>query len=408
MKNLRINSQRLLDRIHSLAKIGALQGGGVKRLALTDEDKAARDRVKKWMIDLGLDVTVDCMGNCVGIRPGEKDGPPVMAGSHIDSVATGGPYDGCLGVLAGLEAVHTLNEAGVTTKHPLAVAFFTNEEGVRFAPDMMGSMAHQGLLDAQDMLKIKGIDGKTVGEELARIGYNGPVPCRTLTPRAYVELHVEQGPVLERENLRIGAVESVQGISWSQITLTGVSNHAGTTPMNLRRDAGLGAARITAFVRDMAVQMGGAQVATVGRLEIQPQMINVVPDRAVLTVDLRNTDDVQLKQAETDLEQFVRDMAKKEGLEAKMKRLARFLPTPFDPNVVDLVEKCAGELGVSARRMPSGAGHDAQSFAPNCPTGMIFVPSVGGISHNIREYTEPGDIALGANVLLQVLLELAS
>ena len=407
ISDLRINKDRLLKRIESLARIGALEGGGVSRLALTDEDKAARDKVKGWMEDLGLEVTVDRMGNCVGIRKGETNGPPVITGSHLDSVATGGPYDGSLGVLAGLEVIQTLNEAGVATTLPVACAFFTNEEGVRFAPDMMGSMAHQGLLDPKDLLKVRGIDGSIVGEELARIGYDGPVPCNTLKPSAYVELHVEQGPVLERENIRIGVVECVQGISWTEIVLTGESNHAGTTPMDMRKDAGVGAARVIAFVRKMAREMGGSQVATVGMLEMEPGMVNVVPNRAVMTVDLRNTDNGRLKQAEKNLDGFLKQIIRQEGIEAKTRRLARFLPTFFDPDVINLVEDCANKLGASTRRMPSGAGHDAQSFAPNCPTGMIFVPSAGGISHNTKEFTKPEDIDLGCNVLLQVVLNLA-
>ena len=292
MNNLRIDIDRLMRRIQELGTVGALDGGGVCRLALSDEDKAGRDLVVKWMKDLGLDVTVDRIGNIVGVRAGEQDGPPVMTGSHVDSVATGGLYDGSLGVLAGLEVVETLNDAGVTTRHPVAVAAFTNEEGARFAPDMMGSGVHQGELSLEESLATVGIDGASVGDELERIGYAGETEVASLTPRAFFELHVEQGPVLEEAGLEIGAVTGVQGISWTEYTITGVSNHAGTTPMRLRHDAGFVAATIATQARAIADDMGENQVATSGVIELDPGLVNVIARSSKVTVDFRNTDEL--------------------------------------------------------------------------------------------------------------------
>jgi N-carbamoyl-L-amino-acid hydrolase len=404
--NLRIDLDRLLGRIHRLGEVGALEGGGVCRLALGPEDKVARDLVVGWMEALGLSTTVDGIGNIIATRPGRRDGPPVMTGSHIDTVATGGLYDGNLGVLAGLEIVETLNDAGLETEYPLAVAVFTNEEGARFAPDMMGSLVFAGGLDLEAALAITGIDGERVGDCLERIGYRGDTPCGGAEVRAFVELHVEQGPVLEAEEITIGAVEKVQGISWSEVTISGVSNHAGTTPMALRRDAGHAAAALACTVRRIAEEIGGDQVGTVGAIMLKPNLINVIANHALVRVDLRNTDEARLQAAEQRLDDFLEEL-RAQGLEVETRRLARFEPVDFDPEVVAAVESTASRLGHSVKRMPSGAGHDAQMLARLCPAGMIFVPSRDGISHNIKEFTEPEDIGAGANVLLQVLLELA-
>ncbi len=407
ISNLKINAGRLHRRLSDLAAIGAIEGGGCARLALSDEDKAGRDLVCGWMRELGLDLTVDGIGNVVGVRPGRQAGPAVMAGSHIDTVRTGGRFDGNLGVLAALEVIETLNEAGVETEHPLAAAFFTNEEGARFAPDMMGSLVFTGVLPLEDVLQTRGIDGSSVGENLARIGYAGNAPVPAQAPHAYVELHIEQGPVLDHEGIDIGVVESVQGISWTEIEITGVSNHAGTTPMSLRRDAGWAAGSIIAFVREMAEEMGGSQVATVGRIELFPNLVNVVPNRAVLTVDLRNTREESLRTAEARLLAHIAALRDAEKVQIATRCLARFEPVPFAPEMTALVERHAKAHGLSTRHMPSGAGHDAQMLAAVCPSAMIFVPSVEGISHNVREFTQPHHIEAGANVLLSVLCELA-
>jgi N-carbamoyl-L-amino-acid hydrolase len=402
-----IDGARLLASLQELGRIGALPGGGVCRLALTDEDKLGRDWVRARMAALGMEVSVDGIGNVVGTYAGTRPGPPVMTGSHIDTVRTGGLYDGNYGVLAGLEVVQALKDAGLRTEKPLAVAFFTNEEGARFAPDMMGSLVFQGDLALASALGAKGIDGTTVAENLERIGYAGTAPVGANRVDSFVELHIEQGPVLDREGVTIGAVDGVQGISWTRFELTGVSNHAGTTPMRMRRDAGLPAARIACFARDLAREQGGDQVATVGSMNFQPNLVNVIPNRVSFTVDLRNTDESILAAAEERLWAFAAQVADDEGVEWKRESLARFEPVRFDPRIIDLVERSARGLDLPVRRLPSGAGHDAQMLARMCPAGMIFVPSVGGLSHNVREHTAPDDLVAGARVLLRVLLELA-
>ena len=404
---LEINGERLLRRLWDLAEIGPIPGGGNNRLALTDADKEGRDLVVTWMRDLGLDVSIDTIGNVVAVQPDVGRGPPVMMGSHIDTVATGGKYDGNLGVLAALEVIEAAIESGVELERPLAAAFFTNEEGSRFPPDMMGSLCYTGGLTVEEAMSTTDADGKSVGDELDRIGYRGPMPCPAPAPYAFVELHIEQGPVLERDGMRIGAVTGVQGISWTEVNITGQSNHAGTTPMSMRRDAGLAAGELVVAVRRIASEMGGTQVGTVGALRLHPDLVNVVAARAQLIIDLRNTDDDDLQSAERRLLAETKRVAESESVEIDTKWVARFEPVVFDPRVVELVESTASALGMSVRRMPSGAGHDAQILAGVCPAGMVFVPSVKGISHNPAEHTEPDDLVAGANVLLNTVVALA-
>ena len=409
---LRIDIQRLTARLDELGAIGAIDGTrGCARLALTDEDRAGRDLVLAWMRDLGLDISIDGIGNVIAVMPGFEVGlAPVMTGSHIDTVATGGRYDGNLGVLAGLAVIETvlaaIERGDLTLTRPLAVGWFTDEEGARFAPDMLGSLVYVGGMAVEDALTIEDRDGVTVGDELDRIGYRGTAPLPGPAPHAFVELHIEQGPVLEDEGITIGLVEGVQGISWTEITLTGQSCHAGTTPMRLRHDPGFVAAELTTFVRGLAEEFGGAQVATVGSLSLSPNLVNVVPSTATMTVDVRNADEEILQKAETRFRGHLAQVAEREGVGVETRSLARFEPVEFDPRMVDLIDGAAQRRGLSSKRMPSGAGHDAQMFARICPTAMIFTPSVGGISHNVTEYTEPHDIEAGANLLLDVMIEL--
>ena len=412
--DLRIDVDRLVERLEALGEIGAVHGPngerGCARLALTDADRDGRDLVVGWMHDLGLSVTVDAIGNVVGVRAGsDPTAAPVMIGSHIDTVRTGGRFDGNLGVLGGLEVIETLAQHGVSTEHPVAVAFFTDEEGARFQPDMLGSLVYVGGMALEDALGVRAADDEAqLGDELARIGYAGPMPCPAAgAPHAFVELHIEQGPVLEDEGVTIGVVTGVQGISWTELTITGQSAHAGTTPMRLRKDPAYVAAEITAGVRAIARQMGGTQVATVGRLELVPNLVNVVASRVTMTVDLRNTDEHLLQHAEHRFETMCTRLAADEGVTIERRTLARFEPVEFDERMIDLVDATATRLGHTTLRMPSGAGHDAQMLARVCPTSMIFVPSVNGLSHNIAEFTELVDLQAGADVLLQVVLELA-
>jgi beta-ureidopropionase / N-carbamoyl-L-amino-acid hydrolase len=404
---LRVDGDRLVRRLTELGRVGGLEGGGCARLALTDADREGRDVVTMWMRDAGLDVVIDAIGNVVGTRAGLDDVPPVMCGSHVDTVATGGIYDGNLGVLGGLEVIDTLNDAGVVTRRPIAVGFFTDEEGSRFAPDMLGSLVYAGGLGVEQAHDIIGIDGARLGDELARIGYLGPTPCPGRVPHAYVELHIEQGPVLDRAGEVIGAVTGIQGISWQELVVSGQANHAGTTPMEYRHDAGFVAASVATFVRKMVTDLGPPQVGTVGRLNLHPDLVNVVAARAAFTVDLRNTDEDTLQEAERRLEGYVAEVAAGEGVQVTHRRLARFEPVDFDPRMISLVEETAADFGYSTRRLPAGAGHDAQMLARVCPAGMVFVPSVGGVSHNPGEFTRPEHVAAGADVLLHVIMRLA-
>ena len=403
---LAINGDRLIQRLYALADIGAIDGGGCARLALTDEDKAGRDLVVSWMRECDLDISIDAIGNVIGTW-NVGNGAPVMSGSHIDTVRTGGKYDGNLGVLAALEVIQTCQEYNITPSRPLAVGFFTDEEGSRFPPDMLGSLVYAGGMSVEEAHDIVGIDGATVGNELARIGYLGNVPCPGLTPHAFVELHIEQGPVLEIENTTIGVVTSVQGISWIEATIEGQSNHAGTTPMSMRHDPSYVASRITVFLRELSQRYGGNQVCTVGKIDLFPNLVNVVPAKATLTLDVRNTDESLLQMAEQEIHDFLKKIETDEGVKIATRSLARFEPVLFHDTVIDLVERTAVDHGLSFKRMPSGAGHDAQMLARMCPSGMIFVPSHKGISHNPAEHTEQDDLIAGANVLLDVMLNLA-
>ncbi|MCP4382149.1 MAG: Zn-dependent hydrolase [Hyphomicrobiales bacterium] len=405
--NLRIDGRRLVGRLARLGQVGALPDRGVCRLALTEEDRQGRDLLVGWMKDLGLSVVIDRIGNIFGTRAGANALPPLMIGSHIDTVRTGGLYDGALGVLAGLEVVETLNDAGVATERPITVAAFTNEEGSRFQPDMMGSLVHVGGMDVEGARATVGIDGETVADCLDRIGYTGDLPAQPPEIHAFLELHVEQGPVLETEGRTIGIVEGVQGISWTEYTFEGTAAHAGTTPMAMRRDAGVVAARLAVAVREVANEMGGAQVGTVGLLALEPNLVNVIPDRAVMTVDLRNTDEAELSRAERIVAEHVAAVTEDEGVTVAARTLARFEPVVFDADLVANVEAEAMRLGFTTRRLPSGAGHDAQMLARVCPAAMIFVPSVGGLSHNVEEYTNDEDVTAGAAVLFAVSARLA-
>jgi N-carbamoyl-L-amino-acid hydrolase len=405
--DLKINPQRLAESLAALGQVGALAGGGVNRLALSDADRLGRDWTVARMRELDMAVSIDAIGNVFAVYAGTEDLPPVMTGSHIDTVRTGGLYDGNYGVLAGLEVVATLQGAGLRPRRPIAVAFFTNEEGARFQPDMMGSLVYVGGMPLPQALATRATDGATVGEELQRIGYDGPAAVACPVVDSFVELHIEQGPVLHQQGLQIGVVEGVQGISWTEFTLEGVSNHAGTTPMALRHDAGVAAVQIAAFVHALALRYGGRQLATVGAMQLSPNLINVIAQRAVFTVDLRNTDEPTLARAETEVHEFAAQSAAAQGVSCSHRRLARFEPVAFNPLVISLIAQETQALGLSALRLPSGAGHDAQMLARVCPTGMIFVPSVNGLSHNVKEFTAPDDLAQGAQVLLQVLMRLA-
>lgn len=402
-----IDADRLLARLHALGAAGRAADGALTRLAASDADRAGRDLVSGWFADAGLEVAVDRIGNLFGIwRGADPARAPVMIGSHIDTVINAGIYDGCYGVLAGLAVVEALRAAGPPPPRGIVIAAFTNEEGVRYAPDMLGSLVYAGGLALATALATRGTDGTILGEELARIGYAGPHAPGFIAPHAYVELHIEQGPVLEREGRRIGAVETLQGISWQRVTIAGTANHAGTTPMSMRSDAGLAAARAVTFLRMLATRGNAPTVATVGCMAFEPNAINVIPARATFTVDLRDPDEARLRAAEAAFADHLQAIAAEEGVTITTEPLARFAPVVFDPAIVARVEQAAARRGLPARRMTSGAGHDAQMMARLCPAAMIFVPSIGGISHNPGEATDPEDLAAGAAVLLDTVASL--
>jgi N-carbamoyl-L-amino-acid hydrolase len=333
--------------------------------------------------------------------------PPVLMGSHADSVPTGGKYDGQLGVLCALEVIRTLNDARARTLHPVGLVIFTNEEGARFQPAMIGSGVMAGKIALEDAYNARDRDGLRLGDELERIGYLGPEPCVPRPMRAYLELHIEQGPILEEERIPLGVVEGIVAIAWSRVTLHGVQDHAGPTPMRIRHDALVAAAEIVGAVRSIPRRIGGDFVATVGRLDVAPNIPNAIPGRVTLSVDLRDPKESNLDRALSMLDQAVRAAAKREGVRAEIEHYWRVPRTPFDAQVVGAVEEAARTLGCGHRRILSGAGHDAQYMATICPTGMIFVPSRGGRSHCEEEFTGLDDIEHGANALLLTCTKLA-
>ncbi|MFE5671643.1 M20 family metallo-hydrolase [Agromyces sp. NPDC056523] len=413
---LAIDPDRLWASLMELARIGAYDDPatglvGVNRQSLTDADAEGRRLLVRWMEEAGLEVTIDEMGTIFGRREGlEPDLALIMAGSHIDSVATAGAFDGCLGVLGALEVIRSLNDAGIATRRPIVIAAFTEEEGVRFGTDMLGSAVAAGRLTLEYAYDLVDDAGLRFGDELERIGFRGDRPVRLDPPHAYVECHIEQGPVLAQEGYAVGIVTGVQAISWQKVTLHGRAAHAGTTPTELRIDAGLAAAQVIVHVREM-VDSGryGRLRATVGHVTTSPGLPSVVPDRAELTVDLRNPDDGHMAAAEADLAAFLDGLpARQPGLRVETKRMAKTRQVPFDPGVQDAAAASAHDLGLPTMRLMSGAGHDAQEIAAIAPTAMIFVRGQhDGISHNPREYSTPDDCAAGIAVLGTTLLRLA-
>ena len=406
--NLRINGQRLWASLMDMAKIGATPKGGVNRLTLTDLDRDRRDLFSKWCREAGCTVTIDRLGSMFARRKGTDDTlPPVMVGSHLDTQPTGGKFDGALGVMAALEIVRTLNDLDVRTRHPIEIAMWTNEEGSRFAPAMTASGVFTGVLKLEDSLKVKDIDGKAFGAELARIGYAGDAEVGGRPVAAFFELHIEQGPILEEEGIDIGIVTAANGQKWYEITLTGVESHAGPTPMNRRKDALLGAARIVELVNKIGHAHDPAACATCGMIQAYPNSRNVIPGQVFLTVDFRHPDAAELIAMDMALRQGVAEIATRTGLTFTMGMVQNYSPTPFDPACVDAVRKAAKTLGYSAREITSGAGHDAVFMAKIAPTAMVFTPCVGGISHNEAEDIKPAWATAGANVLIHAVLETA-
>lgn len=410
-----INAGRLYGSLKELARIGAYRDEatgliGVNRLALSSADGEGRRLVVKWLREAGLRVCIDKIGNVYARREGAREGlAPVLLGSHIDSVPTAGAFDGCLGVLGALEAVRTLNERRVRTSRPLVVAFFTEEEGCRFGTDMLGSAVATGRIALAQAYGLKDRDGLSVRGELEKIGFLGGAEVGGLKPHAYLECHIEQGPILRAQRLDVGVVTGVQAISWRELAITGKPAHAGTTPMGFRRDAGVAAARVNMKLREMSSsgRYGRDMRATMGALSVQPGMVNVVPGRVVCSVDLRNPSDAMMKKVEDDLHEFLKGLEREEGVAISSRQTAKTPRVSFDRSVQDLIGATADELGLGHEPILSGAGHDAQEWSRVCKTAMVFVPGEHeGISHNPRELSTPKQCADGIDVLMNAALSL--
>ncbi len=409
MKNLQVNGTRLWDSLMEMAKHGATEKGGVCRLALTDIDKAARDLFVQWCEEAGCTVSIDKMGNIFARRPGKDNSlPPVVMGSHIDSQPTGGKFDGIYGVLSGLEVIRSLNDMDYETNAPIEVSAWTNEEGSRFAPAMVASGVFAKVFDLEYGLSRADVDGKTMGEELQRIGYAGAEEVGGREFTAFFEVHIEQGPILENEEKTIGVVTDAQGQRWYEITLTGQEAHAGPTPLPTRKDALLGAARIVDVVNRIGMDHQPNGCATVGMMQIHPNSRNVIPGRVFLTVDFRHPNADILKAMNDELEIEVKKIVDKIGLEMEFEQIWYSPPVAFDKDCVNAVRKAAEQAGYAHRDIVSGAGHDACYINKVAPTGMVFIPCENGISHNEEENATPDDITAGCQVLLQAVIERAN
>ena len=404
LPNLRIDGARLWDELMETAAIGATAKGGINRLTLTDLDRQVRDWFKVRAEKLGCTVTVDSMGAMFARRPGRADIPPIAMGSHLDTQPTGGKFDGVLGVLGALEALRTLVEAGYETFAPIEVVNWTNEEGARFAPAMVSSGVFAGAFDAAWASARQDAAGVTFGQALDAIGYRGAQRCGDHPLSAFFELHIEQGPILEAEDKSIGIVTGIQGIRWFEATIRGQDAHTGATPMHLRKNALLGAARIVERVNAIALAHPPQAVGTVGRLDVKPNSPNVVPGEVFFMVDLRHPDAATLDAMEKAVNAAAHEESAKLGLEVEIKTIFDQPPVRFDPDCIACVRESARAAGLSAREMVSGAGHDAGYVSRVAPAAMVFVPCRGGISHNEAEYSAPEHCSAGAQVLLQAVL----
>lgn len=404
---MQINAERLHDSLDQMARIGATPGRGVTRLALSDEDKAARDLLRQWMEGAGLQVRIDDFGNMIGLRPGTAAGPPVRLGSHADSQPRGGRYDGILGVLGALEVIRTLNDVGIETARPIELVNWTNEEGARFEPAMQCSGAVAGAFSRQYVYDRTDQQGMRFEDALRRIDYQGEEANRPGPAAAYLELHIEQGPALEAAGVAVGVVEGIVGITWQEVTLVGQADHAGPSPMALRHDALVAAAEVIAAVDAIPRGIDTVGVGTVGRLAVEPNVINIIPGTVTFSVDFRHPDGAILERMAQQLAARAAEVAAAHGVRCEINRFWTSEPTPFDAGIVSSVQHACDKLELPSLRLWSGAGHDAKYMADISPTGMIFVRSQGGLSHCEQEYSTPDDIEAGANVLLLATARLA-
>ncbi|MEW5816688.1 MAG: M20 family metallo-hydrolase [Spirochaetota bacterium] len=409
VKKLRVNGTRLKTALEEMAAIGATPGGGVQRLALSDEDKNARDLFVTWLKEINLEVMIDEMGNIFGRRPGKNNGlPPVMSGSHIDSQPKGGRFDGILGVMGTLEVMRILHESKVQTERPIIIVDWTNEEGSRFAPAMVASGVWAGALKKDWAYARTDINGKKQGEELERIGYKGKLPAQKRPVYAYYEFHIEQGPMLEKLGKTIGAPKGILCLHWYDVYLKGEANQVGPTPMEGRHDALCSAAEMILKVNQIPGRMGGDMVATVGEIQNYPNSRNIIPDGVHFTVDIRSWDDDLALRAWELLKKDFEEIVLRRGTSLRIEETWKVEHAPFNEKLVQRVLETAEELGYSSHYMVSGAGHDASYMNQICPTAMIFVPSIGGRSHVEVENTKWEDCEAGANVLLHCLLKTAN
>ena len=398
-----IDAQRLWSSLMELAKIGATPKGGVRRVTLTPADREGRERFALWCREAGLELRIDAIGNMFARRAGRDSGAaPVVMGSHLDTQPNGGRFDGAYGVMAGLEVVRALNDAGVETRAPLEVACWTNEEGSRFVPTMMGSGVFAGVYPLEDVLGNRDTEGISVREALEAIGFRGE--ARPHRVAAYFEAHIEQGPVLEDTRTTIGVVQGALGQRWFDVLISGQDAHAGPTPMHLRKDAMLAAARLTLEVNRIAVTFPDSARGTVGHLQVKPNSRNVIPGEVRMTVDLRNARDATLSSMKKELEKTASAIARECRVGIETKEVVYFPPSEFAPELVERVRAAAKRLGFSHRDIVSGAAHDAVYLARVAPTAMVFVPCEGGISHNEIENARPDDLAAGCSVMLEAVI----
>lgn len=407
-RDLRINGERLWQSLMDLAQIGATPKGGCCRLTLTDLDKQGRDLVISWGKAAGLSVEIDQIGNVFMRRPGRNNAlPPIVAGSHIDTQPTGGKFDGNFGVLSALEVIRTLNDNAIETEAPVEMVFWTNEEGSRFVPVMMGSGVFAGIFPLEVAYAATDTEGKTVEEELLRIGYAGEARPGQHPIGAYFEAHIEQGPILEDQDIAIGVVQAVLGIRWYDCIVTGMESHAGPTPMAMRQDALQVSTRIMQEVIAIANAFAPHGRGTVGMVQVHPNSRNVVPGSVKFSIDFRNMTDAAVDEMDAALKTFIQQLAGETGLNIELKLVSHYPAAPFHPECKEAVRRAAQQLGYSHMDIVSGAGHDAVYMSMLAPTGMIFIPCKDGISHNEIEYSSPEQVAAGANVLLHAMLESA-
>lgn len=405
--SIRIDGERLNASLAAMWEIGATPGGGVTRLALSEEDRRGRDLFRRWCEDAGMTVRVDDFGTMIARREGSEDLPPVLMGSHLDTVVQGGRYDGVLGVLGALEVVRTLNDHDVTTRHPIEIVNWTNEEGTRFTPALLGSGAVTGRFDKAYVYDRVDREGVRFEDALRAIGYLGEAANRPVEGAAYLELHIEQGPHLEEAGLAVGVVDGIIGDTWMQVDIRGKADHAGPTPMHTRHDALLAAAGLIQGVNRIAIEEGDPAVGTVGRLDVMPNVINTVPGTVSMSVDLRSPDGERMTAMVDRVEALAAEIADEQGVAIELDRYWTMEPTPFAPEVIEAVAAACRELGEAEHHLWSGAGHDAKYAVDLWPTGMVFVRSQGGVSHSESEYSTPEDIAAGGNVLLGAVMRLA-